>query len=104
MRWAALIQLSTGLLLAAGRAQAQPSESSAYELSYRAPAVCPDEEAFRADVAKHVHDTSRAAGARVELTIEKLNEGYRGALIASDSSGAQGSRRINGQTCAEVAH
>jgi hypothetical protein len=104
MRWAALIQLSTGFLLAAGRAQAEPPQSSAYELSYRAPTTCPDDQAFRADVAKHVHDTSRAAGARVELTIEKLDDGYRGILIASDSSGAQGSRRIDGQTCAEVAH
>jgi hypothetical protein len=104
MRWAALIQLSTGFLFAAGRAWAEPADSSSYELSYRAPATCPEEQVFRADVAKHVHDTSRAAGARVELTIEKLAEGYRGILIASDSSGAQGSRRIDGQTCAEVAH
>jgi len=103
MRRAGLVQLATGLLLTSRLSQAEPLPSSPYELSYQAPAGCPDQATFRADVVKHVHDTSRAAGARLALTIEKQADGFRGTLIASDSSGAQGARRIDAKTCGEVA-
>jgi hypothetical protein len=55
-------------------------------------------------VAAHVHDLSHAAGARIELTIAASARGYEGTLVASDERGQQGSRRIEGKTCVEVAH
>jgi hypothetical protein len=103
MRWSAFVQLGTGFLLAQRPAASAPSESAPFALSYRAPAGCPDEAAFRADLAKHVHDTSRAAGTRLELAIEEQGDGYQGLLVAFDSSGHPGSRRIEGKTCSEVA-
>src|SRR5450755_2364917 len=101
MRRAVPVQFTTGLLLVTQLCSAQPAESPPFTLSYRAPAVCPSENAFRADVASHVHDESRGMGARLELSIEKETSGYRGLLIASDASGAQGSRHIEGSTCPE---
>jgi hypothetical protein len=103
MRGSVFVQLGAGLLLALRPAAAAPSETAPFTLSYRAPAGCPDEAAFRADLDQHVHDTSRAAGTRLDLSIEEQSSGYQGVLVAFDSSGHPGSRRIEGKTCAEVA-
>lgn len=103
MRRSVLVRLGAFSLLALRPAAAAPNEPAPFELSYRAPAECPDEATFRADLAKHVRDTSRAAGTRLELTIAEHDTGYHGVLVALDSSGHQGTRRIEGKTCAEVA-
>jgi hypothetical protein len=89
-------------LVAPRSTEAAPTASA--ELSYTAPAECPDEAMFRADVARHVHDDSHAAGARLQLRIEARADAYDGELVAFDGEGNQGSRHISGQTCAEVAH
>jgi hypothetical protein len=101
MRWPVFLQFGTGLLVST-RLWAAPNPSERFELSYRAADGCPDEEAFRADLATHVHDASRAGGVRLDLSIERLESGYRGVLVAFDSSGNEGSRRIVGDSCAEV--
>lgn len=103
MRRAGLAQLALGLLFMCRPSQAEPMASVPYELDYRAPAGCPDPAAFAADVAKRVHDASRAEGARLVLTIEEQGEAFLGTLVAYDRSGAQGARRIEGKTCREVA-
>jgi hypothetical protein len=103
MRWPVFLQFGAGLLLSARLWAAAPDPSERFELSYRAAVGCPDEEAFRADLATHVHDASRAGGVRLDLAIERLESGYRGVLVAFDSSGNEGSRRIVGDSCAEVA-
>ena len=103
MRRSVLVRLGAFSLLSLQPAAAAPNEPAPFELSYRAPAECPDEATFRADLAKHLRDTSRAAGTRVQLTIAEHDAGYHGVLVALDSSGHQGTRRIEGKTCAEVA-
>src|SRR5882724_2897374 len=103
MRRSVLVRLGAFSLLAPQPAAAAPNEPAPFELSYRAPPECPDEATFRADLAKHLRDTSRAAGTRVQLTIAEHDTGYHGVLVALDSSGHQGTRRIEGKTCAEVA-
>jgi hypothetical protein len=75
-----------------------------YVLSYQGTAGCPSDDSVRADVAAHVHDASRAAGARVELQIAAEGTAFSGELVAIDAAGRQGRRRIRGHTCAEVAH
>ena len=103
MRRSVFVRLGAFSLLALRPAAAAPNEPAPFELSYRAPAACPDEATFRADLAKHLRDTSRAAGTRLQLTIAESDTGYHGELVALDSSGHQGTRRIEGKTCAEVA-
>ncbi|HEY1536014.1 MAG TPA: hypothetical protein VGF76_18470 [Polyangiaceae bacterium] len=103
MRGSVLVQLGAFSLLALRPAAAAPNEPAPFELSYRAPAECPDDATFRADLAKHLRDTSRAAGTRLELAITEHDTGYHGVLVALDSSGHQGTRQIEGKTCAEVA-
>src|SRR5882724_1185727 len=103
MRRSVLVRLGAFSLLALRPSEAAPNEPAPFELSYRAPAECPDEATFRADLAKHVRDTSRAAGTRLALAIAEHDTGYHGVLVALDSSGRQGTRRIEGKTCAEVA-
>jgi len=103
MRRSVLVRLGAFSLLALRPAAAAPNEPAPFELSYRAPAECPDEATFRANLAKHLRDTSRAAGTRLELTIAEHDTGYHGVLVALDSSGHRGTRRIEGKTCAEVA-
>ena len=100
---AGLAQLALGLLFMCRPGRAEPATSAPYELDYRAPLGCPDPATFAADVAKRVHDASRAEGARLVLTIDEQGDGFVGTLVAYDRSGAQGSRRIEGKTCREVA-
>ncbi len=81
-----------------------PREGRPFVLTYRAGAGCPGEPSFRADVAAHVHDTTHASGARVEVAIEAVAGTYEGTLVAFDEQGEEGSRRIAGKTCSEAAH
>src|SRR5580704_15775799 len=92
------------VVLLATRAFAAPSEGRSYRVTYRAAGGCPGESAVVSDVVAHVHDDSRARGARVDLSIEAAARGYAGTLVASDEHGEEGSRRIEGRTCVEVAH
>jgi hypothetical protein len=73
-------------------------------LTYEAPAGCPGEATFDADVADHVHDRSRAAGIEVNVTIEERQKVYVGRLAALDESKTRSSRQIEGKTCSDVAH
>jgi hypothetical protein len=104
VRWLPLVQFVVGLALVALPAQAGPGEGPPYVLTYEAPAGCPGEAVIGGDVAHHVHDQSRAAGVRLRLTIEEDETGYLGILVTFDESGNEGSRRIHGKTCFEVAH
>jgi hypothetical protein len=99
-----LAQLAAGLVLAVTRAEAGPGDGPPFVLTYEAPAGCPGDAAFRADVASHVHALSSAAGVRVNLAIEAHDTGYLGILVAFDESGTKSSRRIEGKTCSDVAH
>ena len=102
MRRFASVLIGLVVALAALQAGAAPGDEA--ELHYAAPSECPEEGAFRADVARHVHDESHAAGVRLQLRIEAREAAYDGELVAFDSEGNQGSRHISGKTCAEVAH
>jgi hypothetical protein len=103
MRRLVSVLIGSTVAIVAGSAVAAGGGEEA-ELRYDAPAECPEEVAFRADVARHVHDDSHSAGVRLELRIEPREAGYGGQLVAFDSRGNQGSRQISGKTCAEVAH
>jgi hypothetical protein len=78
--------------------------SESYVLVLHTAPGCPTAEQLRADVVAHVSDPSRAAGARVELRVEPAGAGFAGELVSTDPTGHEGRRRIEGQTCAEVAH
>jgi hypothetical protein len=101
MRWPWLVCFGTVLLFPTSASAAKPDRP--FRVTYHAAPGCPAEAAIRADVAAHVHDDSRAAGARVDLGIEGAKGGYVGTLVAFDEHGEQGSRRIEGRTCSEVA-
>lgn len=83
---------------------AAPPAGRSYRVTFRAAAGCPSESAVVSDVVAHVHDDSRARGARVDLSIDTAAHGYVGTLVASDERGEEGARRIEGSTCIEVAH
>jgi len=77
-----------------------------YALGFAAPsgAGCPDEAAVARDVAAHVNDATRAAGARVDLRIRAEASGLAGELVVTDRDGNQGRRRIDAGSCDELAH
>ncbi len=104
MRRLAAVLIGSAVAVVAGSAEAADGGASEAELGYAAPTECPDDAAFRVDVARHVHDSSHAAGARLELRIEARDSRYDGELVAFDGEGHRGSRHISGKTCAEVAH
>jgi hypothetical protein len=76
-----------------------------YVLTYEAPAECPAQEAFQADVAKRFHDESHVANIRLDVSIEELDARYSGAIAAFDETAKESARRrIEGKSCKEVAH
>lgn len=86
-----------------GSAQATEAYVLTYD-TYDGALGCPSDEDVRADVAAHVRDRSRAAGATVALRIVVQEGGFVGSLIATDAAGHRGQRSVSGRTCAEVAH
>ena len=76
-----------------------------YVLTYTAPADCPADDAFRRDVASRLHDESHVANVRLDVAIEPGDGRYRGTIIAIDDAAKESARRrIEGKSCAEVAH
>ena len=75
-----------------------------YAVSFTGGDGCPREDDVRADVAAHVHDASRTAGARVELRVTGAGGRFTGELVATDAAGNSGRRALDGESCAEVAH
>jgi hypothetical protein len=104
MRWLALVQFGVALILVVARARAEPGGGPPVVMTYEAPAGCPEEVAFRSDVASHVRAESHAPRVRVNITIEEQRTGYLGVLVAFDELGNESSRRIRGKTCVDVAH
>jgi hypothetical protein len=96
--------IATGVSLIPGVALAEARDAPAYVLTYAAPGGCPGEATFIADVASHVHDTSRAGSVRVNVTIEEGEGSYAGTLVAFDRTGRESSRRIVDKKCSDVAH
>jgi hypothetical protein len=75
-----------------------------YAVSFAGGDGCPREDEVGADVAAHVHDPSRAAGARVDLRVTGGGGRFTGELVATDAAGNRGRRAVDGDSCAEVAH
>jgi hypothetical protein len=100
--------IAAGLSCVAGNARADtrddPRDAPAYVLTYTAPGACPSEASFIAEVARHVHDTSRAGSVRVNVTIDEREAGYAGTLEAFDRSGNESSRSVADKRCSAVAH
>jgi hypothetical protein len=99
-RWCLIFGLFalTWLRIARGNA-AEP-----LALTYDCVPGCPTQDVTFADVASQVRDASRAAGAKFELRIVATESGFSGELVATDAAGERSRRRIEGQTCTEVAH
>jgi hypothetical protein len=95
--------MAAAVLLIAAEARADPRDAPAYVLTYAAPSACPSEASFIADVASHVHDTSRAGSVRVNVTIEEREAGYAGTLVAFDRSEKRSSRSIDDKKCVALA-
>jgi hypothetical protein len=104
MRYLPAVLLTAGLTAVVGPGRAGPREDAAFVLTYEAPAGCPGEATFDADVAEHAGDRTRAAGIRVDVAIEERQKVYVGRLVAFDDSKRRSSRQIEGMTCSEVAH
>jgi hypothetical protein len=102
--WLPSALIAAGLSFVAGNAEADPRDAPAYVLTYAAPGACPSEASFIAEVASHVHDTSRAGSVRVNVTIEEHEAGYSGMLEAFDRSGNESSRSVADKKCSAVAH
>jgi hypothetical protein len=76
-----------------------------YVLTYAAPADCPANDAFRRDVATRLHDESHVANVRLDIAIEADAGRYRGTITALDDAANESARRrIEGESCTEVAH
>ena len=104
MRYLPAVLLTGGLTTVVGPGRAGPREDAAFVLTYEAPAGCPGEATFDADVAEHAHDRSHAAGIQVDVAIEVRQKVYVGRLVAFDESKKRSSRQIEGKTCSDVAH
>jgi hypothetical protein len=92
------------LLLWAAGAQADPPESPSISLTYKAAAGCPDETEFRASASSHGPSEALRSPIHLDVSIEQRDPGFVGTLRALDRLGNQSSRRIDGQTCSDVAH
>ena len=104
MRCVPAVLLAAALTAVVGPGRAGTRDESTFVLTYAAPAGCPGEVAFDADVADHLHDRSRAGGIEVNVAIEERQRVYVGRLVASDESKRRSSRQIEGKTCSDVAH
>jgi hypothetical protein len=71
--------------------------------AYKAPPECPDDAAFRADVAAHLHEVARGSGGHVQVLIVRQASTYEGVLVAIDDAGHVGRRTLRGVTCSGVA-
>jgi hypothetical protein len=80
--------------------------AASYAFAFAAPtgSGCPDAAAVARDVAAHLHDATRATGARVDLRIRAATSGFAGELVVTDRGGNQGRRRIDADSCDELAH
>jgi len=103
-RWFPGVPLLVGLLLWAPGAQADPPENPSIALTYNAAAGCPDETEFRADASRHVRSGPPTSSVHLNVIIEQRDPGFVGTLRVLDRFGNQSSRRIDGQTCIDVAH
>src|SRR5579863_4157469 len=103
-RWFPGVPLLVGLLLWAAGAQADPPETPSIALTYKAAAGCPDETEFRASASSHGPNGPPTSGIHLDVIIEQGEPGFVGTLRVLDRLGNQSSRRIDGQTCIDVAH
>jgi hypothetical protein len=83
---------------------AATADSGARLLTYDAPAGCPREEQWRADVEGHVHDRARLRDFRIELVLVAGGGQFSGQLVTTDRAGVQARRSIAGPNCGDVAH
>ena len=97
--------LATGAV-APGLAQEEQEEGEPIELSYRSSEGCPNEAAFMAEVrARTPLALIAGAGAAVRSFAVSLEIGppAKGSVTLKDASGRQGTRRVQADTCADVA-
>jgi hypothetical protein len=101
--WAAA--LASVCLLASPWARAAPSAANAAG-SYRAPAECPNEAAWRAALLSRVGAELAPLAAQLEIEIERLKGDagpkYEGHVALPDAGTSRDGRRVRGATCGEV--
>jgi hypothetical protein len=104
----AKIALIPLVLACAGRARAEEHETSPvdFDISYSAPAGCPDQHEFEEAVRKRTAGFSPTDSAsipkKLDVRLRTTATGARGHLVIVDRSGASSVRDIEAATCAEA--
>ena len=100
MRRALAVCVACAIAIAATR-EARASDAS-FDLDYRAPATCPTEDAFVADVRSRLVDRGPAIGDRraFQIRIAEEEAAFRGSLETREPPSM---REVAGATCVEVA-
>jgi hypothetical protein len=75
-------------------------------LAYSAPAECPNDDAFRAEVRERASGDWEAApgelARRITVTVTKSGERYVAAIVFLNAEGERVTRSLGGQACADV--
>ena len=106
-RFAALVALlQSGVLGLAERAQAEPAPSEHIELVYQAPAECPADDAFRAEVRGRVTSDWEARpgelARRIAVSVVVRDGRYVAAIEFLNPQGERVTRSVAGKACPDV--